>query len=356
MHLLTPLFLAVAATAPIVLARPHPHPEPNCLADVIYTHGLERRNLQRRGEGAFTYEGAVGSLGWKDTCATGQFQSPINIVGSSLISTSKPSLNYRTLLNGPIDFVNNGHTVQVNIPQESVSEFELTQIDGKKYSLNQFHFHSPSEHHINGKFYPLELHWVHVSEDKKLTVIGILFDFGEESTFLCQLLDSLPSKKNPKRQIQVLNLERMIKTLNSEKTKYHTYSGSLTTPPCTEGVLWTVANRTLSLTANQLLRLQNVMDFNARPTQNNKGVAKGGSSGNSTAAAEDGEKPEGDKPEGDKPADGEKPEGAKEDGAKEEGGKEEGAKEEGAKEEGNAAPLIYRPNYVQLNHIIEEDD
>ncbi|KAJ3200563.1 hypothetical protein HDU67_002007, partial [Dinochytrium kinnereticum] len=268
------LVVTLASAKP--LPRPQPSPRPNCLADVIYANGLERRELLRREEGlAFGYEGSDGPNTWvpTETCQAGKFQSPINFVGEDLLAASIPQIDWPAKLQVPIEMVNNGHTVQVNMPKDQLSLLSTRQIDGKNYTLQQFHFHSPSEHHIDGKFFPLEVHFVHMSADNKINVVGAMFDFTTEGNpFLCEIEHAFPQKADTSTTLGRLDLSFVKDSLAA--SDFFTYSGSLTTPPCTEGVLWTFAQDPMPISMDQFKKVQEAIKFNARLVQNNQGAAE----------------------------------------------------------------------------------
>ncbi|KAJ3109762.1 hypothetical protein HDU96_007094 [Phlyctochytrium bullatum] len=272
------------ASSSIVTAipQPMPMPHPNCLADVIHSHGLERRHLMRRNNNKqFSYEGDTGPEHWGEfniTCQTGNRQSPVDFDSDSYLAQPygvKPDLSaWPKKLLGPIDYINiNGHTVQVNIPEDKKKEFATKQINGKVYYLQQFHFHVPSEHHVKGAFYPGEIHFVHASEDKALSVVGFFLKYSFDSDeFFSQLLEEPPAQNSPPKKLFNLNFEPLIKAAESAKA-FYTYEGSLTVPPCTEGIFWTVSKTPVPVNFAQLQLLQDELGFTARPTQNNSFIA-----------------------------------------------------------------------------------
>ncbi|KAI8851838.1 alpha carbonic anhydrase [Chytridium lagenaria] len=226
--------LAVALTH--AAPSPAPMPAPNCLADVIHSHNLERRHLMRRQED-FSYEGKTGPEHWGDfniTCQTGHRQSPVNFDSDFYKAPdySRPDISaWPKTLAGPLKYVNvRGHTVQVNIPDESKKLFATRQLDGRTYYLQQFHFHIPSEHHVYGKFYPGEIHFVHASDDGRLSVVGFFLKHAFESdSFFGHILPELPTEQTP-LTITNLNFAPIIEAAK-DTTGFWTYEGSLTVPP-----------------------------------------------------------------------------------------------------------------------------
>ncbi|KAJ3318602.1 hypothetical protein HDU76_000786 [Blyttiomyces sp. JEL0837] len=244
----------------------------NCLADVIYASGAERKHFERRAGAGFAYEGELGPGNWgqiEKICQAGTMQSPINFVGTSLLlpPTMKPVVDTWPGPLPPVAFLNNGHTIQLNFQASGVVALTV-QPNGITYNLVQQHFHNPSEHHVDGKFYPLEAHFVHSTADGMLTVIGVFFDFGAADPYIAQVVPSLPKGAN--NQTIAMNIDLThIKTF-IQNSRFFEYSGSLTTPPCTEGVLWLVAEKPLTVSWDQYMALQQTMEFNARFTQFNQ--------------------------------------------------------------------------------------
>ncbi|KAJ3206781.1 hypothetical protein HDU67_007951 [Dinochytrium kinnereticum] len=256
-----------------------PAPAPNCLSDVILAHNLERRHLMRRNndERRFGYEGENGPEHWGEfnaTCQIGHRQSPVNFDNEAFCAPEgeRPDISaWPTKLMGPIDFINLGHTVQVNIPVEDRRLFATKQLDGRTYYLQQFHFHVPSEHHVYGRFFPAELHFVHASDDGRLSVVGFFLKNAFDSDeFFGRILPELPTVQTPLKIVN-LNFEPIIKSARLS-SRFWKYEGSLTVPPCTEGIYWTVAKDPIPVSFSHLQRLGDTLGFTARPTQNNSYV------------------------------------------------------------------------------------
>lgn len=177
------------------------------------------------------------------TCSEGTVQSPINIVATSDIDLPALNLSYTT---GSQTVVNNGHTIQVNIADGSVFD-----IDGVAYKLKQFHFHTPSENNINGTSYPLEAHFVHATDDGKLAVVGVMFEEGEENPVLAKIWSKLPTLETNKAVKCGLSADE-VKALMPNNKAYYKFMGSLTTPPCSEGVKWHVYKTPLTISKAQV--------------------------------------------------------------------------------------------------------
>ncbi|KAI9202183.1 carbonate dehydratase [Polychytrium aggregatum] len=253
---------SLASSAPIQESGLQARSPVNCLADVIAHQYLHKRS------GTWSYEGKTGSAHWGEldpsfaTCSAGKNQSPINLEDEQLYDQSRPSFGWASSVQ-KASFVNNGHTIQVNIPAGSTIKLASNQT----YQLKQFHFHSPSEHHKHEKYYPLEVHFVHATSDlpPKLAVVGVFFELGSQpNAFLDQLVRYIPKQANGNNTIPSLRLDLMKNRI--EYDHYWTYSGSLTTPPCTEGVAWNVMDQPLSITPAQLKAFTDAMPYNARST------------------------------------------------------------------------------------------
>jgi carbonic anhydrase len=137
-------------------------------------------------------------------------------------------------------------------------------LDGIRYHVVQFHYHAPSEHEINGKRMAAEIHLVHKSADGKLAVIGLLLEEGAENAALSPFINNLPPEKSDVKDVnQQINAADLLPDI---QTTFR-YSGSLTTPPCTEGVSWLVMTTPIELSSEQLSKIENVSGTNNRPVQ-----------------------------------------------------------------------------------------
>lgn len=211
----------------------------------------------------WSYDGDEGQHNWAsldkkfEMCEKGLNQSPINI--SAPIDATLAPLIFEGNAKAKT-FVNNGHTVQANFENGNY----LT-IENKKYELKQIHFHVPSENHIDGKVFPMEAHLVHADKNNNLAVIGIMFEVSEDNTTLNKLLRNLPENKDKKNEIksEIFGYEIL-----PESKEYYRFNGSLTTPPCTEGVKWIVLKTPVTISKSQLKDFEAVMPRNARDIQN----------------------------------------------------------------------------------------
>ena len=191
-------------------------------------------------------------------CAEGKSQSPINLADAKSMQSPSVTFNYSP---SPLTIVNNGHTVQVNYEEGS-----SIMIGETKYDLLQFHFHSPSEHTLSGKSFEMEMHLVHRNASGELAVVGALIRSGSENAAFDPVWEKMPAEKGEPRQIEGVSVNAG-DLLPSEKLFYR-YEGSLTTPPCSEGVKWFVLTTPIEMSAAQIERFKGIIDFdNNRPVQ-----------------------------------------------------------------------------------------
>jgi len=159
---------------------------------------------------------------------------------------------------------NNGHSCQLNFKDAGNAV-----IEGNTYELKQIHFHAPSEHTVNGMLFPLEMHMVHADADGKLAVIGLLFEHGNANPFLQTFWDELTEEVGEKKELKGPFDMNMVDLTSSN---YFRYQGSLTTPPCTEGVNWTVMRDAFQVSPAQVDKFRQVMNFKFQRRGNNRPV------------------------------------------------------------------------------------
>lgn len=198
-------------------------------------------------------------------CSIGSQQSPVDLAAEN-IEEKINRLKFKYSPDTPV-FFNSGHGIQVNTSMDYPGELKI----GKEaYPLIQFHFHEPSEHIVNGEAFPAELHFVHVKENGKIAVLGILMRIGEENVTLQSILDNMPSTSEEKNSDTGITIDPL--SLMPYNTKdYYSYAGSLTTPPCSEGVDWYVFAEPITISEAQLAQLKGFYTNNARDVQDLKG-------------------------------------------------------------------------------------
>jgi carbonic anhydrase len=224
------------------------------------------------GTAPWGYEGETGPENWAELspdfalCLDGREQSPIDLSGATvvegpaferLVGETVLTVEQRATV---MDIVDNGHTIQVtnDVPM-------ALDVEGVHYELVQYHFHAPSEHTIDGGYAPLEVHFVHKSAGGQLAVIGVLFEEGEHDPIWDPVLSALPSGPDDPRHVE--NLELDLDEFRPLPSRYFAYNGSLTTPPCSEGVEWIVMAGMRQLSPDQMARITSHLHRNNRPVQ-----------------------------------------------------------------------------------------
>lgn len=211
----------------------------------------------------WSYEGATGPEHWAslsedfEGCEKGHGQSPVDLTEDVAVETDTPvTVHYRPVT---AELVNNGHTVQAN-----VSAGSSIVVDGTTYQLRQFHFHLPSEHTENGEHTAMEMHFVHEDGKGELAVLGVLMKAAKGHSAFTDLWKHLPAEEGGRSHItKPVDLTRF---LPGDRDQYR-YEGSLTTPPCTEGVKWTVLEDQVRVTPRQVAAYRELFPKSNRPIQ-----------------------------------------------------------------------------------------
>lgn len=189
-------------------------------------------------------------------CSSGMSQSPIDFVKTYKTDLDKIEFSYKDT---PLKIVNNGHSIQVNCEPGST-----VMVDGETYELVQFHFHAPSEHTVKGQFYDMEMHLVHKNRNNELAVVGVFLKKGVTNKLIQVLWDNIPAEINKENMVSgiSINASGLLPKIRS----YYHYYGSLTTPPCTEGVNWSVLKTPIEVSQDQVEKFMTVMGVdNNRP-------------------------------------------------------------------------------------------
>ena len=211
----------------------------------------------------WTYTGEHGPEHWGDLssdfsiCAIGKAQSPIDIRDSFPAQLPPIKFSYQA---SSLKIINNGHTIQINYaPGSTITVGEKT------YELMQFHFHHPSEEKINGRSYPMVAHLVHKDKVGRLAVVAVLIEEGNANQLISTLWDNLPPEEGKEQELDRVKVD--VRHLLPTDHKYYTFVGSLTSPPCSEGVTWYVLQASAAISKAQIEKFAAVYPLNARPIQ-----------------------------------------------------------------------------------------
>lgn len=231
---------------------------------------IGKTTKQNHGPGAgavhWGYQGDAGPAAWAglkseySLCMTGERQSPIDIRGGLAVNLDPVRFDYQASKFAVLD---DGHTVQVQPAPGNV----IT-VGARRFELQQLHFHRPSEERIDGRQFEMSLHLVHQDEQGKLAIVALLFDEGPPNAVVQHVWNNLPLERGeamPARE--ALELAALL----PNDRRYYTYMGSMTTPPCSEGVQWIVMRAPQSLTPAQIAIFSRIYPMNARPLQSAAG-------------------------------------------------------------------------------------
>ena len=212
----------------------------------------------------WSYEGETGPEHWGelapqfDTCRIGAHQTPIDLTGALSDETAGIDFDYRSVA---MRIVNNGHTIQID-PEPGCA---IT-VSGETYSLVQFHFHHPSEHLVDGRAFEMELHLVHKSANGGLAVVGTFITAGQHNASLAPIFESMPHSEG----IEVKSEGQFDPAALLPATRsFYRYTGLFTTPPCSEGLTWTVFREPIEASPAQIRAFAALFPNNARPVQKN---------------------------------------------------------------------------------------
>jgi len=210
----------------------------------------------------WSYDGEGGPQAWARlkpefaTCASGMRQSPIDIRDGIRVDLDPVQFDYRPTAFRVID---NGHTVQINVAPGNTIE-----VMGRRYELLQFHFHRPSEERIDGRHFDMVAHLVHEGPQGRLAVVAVLLERGGAHPLVQAVWNNLPLEKGEEVPARApLDLNQLL----PKDSRYYTFMGSLTTPPCSEGVLWMVMQQPVTISAEQIDVFARLYPMNARPVQ-----------------------------------------------------------------------------------------
>jgi carbonic anhydrase len=247
------------------------------MGDIMFTHTLNRAlaasALALAASSAcaahagphWGYGGEAGPAHWAamepefKACGLGHEQSPIDIQSDAAQKATLPAIEF-AYKPSPLKIIDNGHSIQVNVaPGSSIS------VGGHRYELVQFHFHKPSEEAINGKRSDMVAHLVHRDSEGHLAVVAVLLEQGAINPMVATLWNNLPSHKEVETSPAGVTIDAA--QLLPASHAYYTFNGSLTTPPCSEGVMWFVLKNPATLSTSEIDRFARVYPMNARPVQ-----------------------------------------------------------------------------------------
>lgn len=245
---------------PAAAPRPRPAAAPVARPAQTGGHGSAKGSLH------WSYSGDAGPQAWGgmrpefSACAKGERQSPIDIREGLAVDLEPIAFQYRPSAFSVID---NGHTVQVNMAPGNFMD-----VGGRRYELLQFHFHRPSEERIDGRQFELSVHLVHKDAEGRLAVVGVLLGKGAAQPVVQTVWNNLPLEKHQDIRARAqLDPSELLPT----DRRYYTYMGSLTTPPCSEGVQWVVMRQPVAASPEQIELFSRLYPMNARPVQSAAG-------------------------------------------------------------------------------------
>jgi carbonic anhydrase len=216
----------------------------------------------------WSYEGATGAEHWGDldpeyaACKVGKQQSPIDIRNAEKAELPAIRFEYRS---SPLKYlINNGHTIRVNYHDASGSGNFLI-VGDKRYQLTQFHFHRPSEEYIYGRPYDMEVHLMHEASDGKVAGVAVFLKAGGANATIQQIWDHMPKTEGKEEEITGVEVNPA-DLLPSDHANYM-YMGSLTAPPCSEGVTWFVLKTPVELSAEEINAFAKLYPHDVRPLQ-----------------------------------------------------------------------------------------
>ncbi len=209
----------------------------------------------------WSYEGDTGPAMWGSldpsfaACDDGVRQSPVDIVGATAGGESELEIRWQP---GDAEVVDNGHTIVVNVAEGSAISLE-----GREFTLLQFHFHLPSEHIVEGSASPMDIHFVHAAAEGDLAVIGVFMEAGEADATIQSIWEAIPAAGESPGALAAFDPRALL----PEGGSHYRYPGSLTTPPCSEIVSWVVMTEAIAVSQDQVDAFAALYPMNARPVQ-----------------------------------------------------------------------------------------
>lgn len=230
------------------------------LAPALVLAALSATALAAGDQPHWTYEGSEGPDRWSAlsndfAACSGWHQSPVNLAGTHSGDNGDITLNWKPFIP---KVLNNGHTIQA-----AAAAGNTIKLGDKTYTLQQMHFHHPSEHTVDGKSFPLEAHFVNKDADGKLLVLGVLIDVGKANPEIAKLWEVAPKTVGDAQAKSVVDFSKLVPI----SSKFYRYSGSLTTPPCSEIVEWVVFADPITASKEQIDAFAKLYPANNRPVQ-----------------------------------------------------------------------------------------
>jgi carbonic anhydrase len=222
-----------------------------------------RGQEQPHPEHVWDYSEEHGPSHWGDLkaeyapCKLGHHQSPINIRNAQKADLPPIQFDYKP---AALNIIDNGHTIEIDYgPGSSIT------VGGRKYELRQFHFHRPSEEKFNGATDAMEVHFVHADQQGKLAVVAVHLVPGKDNPLIHEVWNDFPKEKDKEERFDNIRIDPA--QLLPADRGYYTFTGSLTTPPCTEGVTWFVLKNPVTVTRAEIEQFAKLYRNDARPTQ-----------------------------------------------------------------------------------------
>jgi carbonic anhydrase len=216
----------------------------------------------------WTYEGARGADHWSEldpayaACNAGKEQSPIDIRNAEMAELPAIKFDYKS---GPLKYlINNGYTIRVNY-HDGPGSGNFLIVGGTRYQLTQFHFHRPSEEYVNGKPYEMVAHFMHQASDGKVVGVAVLLQAGHANSTVEKIWEHMPKTKGKEEEIPGVEINPA--GLVPHDTAYYMYMGSITAPPCTEGVTWIVLKVPMEISTEQIAAFDQLYPHDVRPLQ-----------------------------------------------------------------------------------------
>lgn len=239
-----------------------------CVAALILSSAFVPALLRAQWKTYWSYDGPAGSAHWGDldpayaACKTGKEQSPIDIQQAEKADLPSLRFDYQS---GPLKYlINNGYTIRVNY-HDAPGGGNFLVMGSKRYHLTQFHFHCPSEEWIQGKPYAMEAHLMHEAVDGSVVGVTVFLKAGAPNSTVGQIWAHMPKTKGNETEIPGANINPA--GLLPRESSYFLYQGSVTAPPCTEGVTWIVLKVPVEISADQIAAFARLYPHDVRPIQ-----------------------------------------------------------------------------------------